>query len=132
MKLATQRQSENWSAMKQWSASYTIHTPATISGGNPSTRYVLRHLHDRNQWAQGHLTSVRLVSSPLSQSRRVLLVGIPALVELTNARLMVALSISIFSLVLQHEYKPYATAEDNFLASLAGAQITVTLLLISL
>ena len=117
--------------MEQWSASYTIHTPVTISGGKPSTRYVLRHLHDRNQWAQGHLASVRLVPSPLSQSRRVLLVGIPALVELTTARLMVALSISIFFLVLQHEHKPYATAEYNFLASLAGAQITATLLLIS-
>jgi hypothetical protein len=56
----------------------------------------------------------------------------PALVELPAARLVVALSISMFFLVLQHEYKPYRTSEHNFLASLAGAQITVTLLFMSL
>ena len=54
----------------------------------------------------------------------------PALIELPVARLMVALSISVFYLVIQHEYKPYTTAEHNFLAQLAGTQITATLLFI--
>ena len=59
-----------------------------------------------------------------------MLVGVPAVVEMPAARLMVALSISIVFLVVQNERKPYATAEHNFLASLAGSQITATLLFI--
>jgi hypothetical protein len=65
-----------------------------------------------------------------SQTRRVLLVGVPALIELPAARLSVALGISIIFLVIQHEHKPYDTAEHNALAELAGAQITATLLFI--
>ena len=60
----------------------------------------------------------------------MLLVGVPALIELPTARLLAALSISVIFLVVQHERKPYATAENNALASLAAAQITATLLFI--
>ena len=67
---------------------------------------------------------------PHSQSRRVLLVGVPSLVEMPAARVVAALSVSIVFLVVQNEQKPYATAEHNFLASFAGSQITATLLFI--
>ena len=71
-------------------------------------------------------------SSFLPQTRRVLLVGVPALIELPSLRLVVGLGISVVFLVVQHEYKPHATAEHNFLAELAGAQITATLLFINM
>ena len=60
----------------------------------------------------------------------MILVAVPALNELPAARLVVASSISVVFLVIQNEYKPYATAEHNQLAALAGAQITGTLLFI--
>ena len=43
------------------------------------------------------------------------MVGVPALIELPAARLVVdlALGISVVFLVIQNEYKPYATAEHN-------------------
>ena len=68
----------------------------------------------------------------ISQLRRVLLVGMPAICQSTSQRLIVALTISVFFLVLQHEKKPYLKPEHNFLASLASAQITSTLLLLSM
>ena len=61
-----------------------------------------------------------------------MLVGVPATIELPAARLVVALGISMFFLMIQNECKPFATAEHNILAELAGAQITVTLLFISM
>ena len=69
---------------------------------------------------------------PLSQTRRVLLVGVPALVALPAARLLVALSISIVFLVIQCERKPYETSEHNALAELAGVQITATLIFVAM
>ena len=77
-------------------------------------------------------SSFQIGACRYSQTRRVLLVGVPALIELPSLRLVVALGVSVVYLVIQHEYKPYATAEYNFLASLAGAQITATLLFISM
>ena len=62
----------------------------------------------------------------------MLLVGVPAMIELPTARLLAALSMSVIFLVVQFECKPYATAEHNVLAELAGAQITGTLLFISM
>jgi hypothetical protein len=62
----------------------------------------------------------------------VLLVGVAALIELPSLRLVVALGISMVFLVIQHEYKPYATAEHNLLAELANAQITATLFFIAM
>ena len=61
-----------------------------------------------------------------------MLVGVPALIERPAARLMAALILSVGFLVLQHEYKPYATPEHNWLAQLAGTQITTTLLFIGM
>ena len=78
-----------------------------------------------------HLCVPRLdLLLPLRKTRRILLVGISALVEVPGARLVAALSISTAFLVVQNEHKPYATAEHNFLASLAASQITTTLLFI--
>ena len=73
---------------------------------------------------------MRVDLPPPSQTRRVMLVGVPALVEKPAARLVFALSILIVFLVVQNERKPYMTAEHNLLASLAGSQITATLLFI--
>ena len=61
-----------------------------------------------------------------------MMVGVPALIELPAARLVVALGISVVFLVIKNEYKPYATAEHNQLAALASAQITVTLFFIAM
>ena len=77
--------------------------------------------HDHTVWV-----------TSLSQTRRVLLVGVPASIEMPAARLVVALCISVVFLVIQHEHKPYASAEHNSLAELGGAQITATLLFISM
>ena len=84
------------------------------------------------RWAHHHSSNatVACASSTLSQSRRVLLVGVPALIELPTSRLVAALSISVIFLVIQNEHKPYTTVEHNQLASLAGAQITATLFFI--
>ena len=62
----------------------------------------------------------------------MLLVGVPASIEMPAARLVVALCISVVFLVIQHEHKPYASAEHNSLAELGGAQISGTLLFISM
>ena len=62
----------------------------------------------------------------------MLLVGVPALIEMPSLRLVVAMGISMVFLVTQHENKPYATTEHNFLAELASAQITATLFFISM
>ena len=62
----------------------------------------------------------------------MLLAGVPALIVMPSLRLVVALGISMIFLVIQHDYKPYATAEHNFLAELASAQITATLFFISM
>ena len=47
-------------------------------------------------------------------------------------RLLVALIISVFFLAVQIEYKPYDSAEHNWLATLGCTQITVTLLMVAL
>ena len=62
----------------------------------------------------------------------MLLVGAPALIDLPSLRIATALAISVVYLLVQNEYKPYMTVEHNFLAELGGAQITGTLLFISL
>ena len=62
--------------------------------------------------------------------RRVLLVGAPVFFQRTAVRTSVALVISIFFLAIQIEYKPYGSAEHNWLAMMACIQITVTLSMI--
>ena len=56
-----------------------------------------------------------IIWSSLCGPHHVLMVGVPALIELPAARLVVALAlgISVVFLVIQNEYEPCAPAEHN-------------------
>ena len=66
-----------------------------------------------------------------AQTRRVLLVGAPVFFKEITRRVVVALAISVIFQVIHIHYKPYEMTEHNFLAELAIAQITSTLMLIN-
>ena len=58
-----------------------------------------------------------------------MLVGVPALIELSAVRIVVALSMSVLFLVIQHEYNPYATAEHNMQVLSSVSRLLLSLVL---